>query len=554
MSSPRVLASTLLFIACLHSQLSAQITLGQDFDSGSLDVAASSINGSIVNLEPRETWTDIFRDDNYRWVHFRANGVQGVQPEFRIDESFFLGSLSGHRYVYSYDQSTWEFFDNGTIVGDEYIFSNNGVFTNDEVYVAYAFPYPVSRTEQLVGGYASSPYVMPTASASSGFVIGQSPGGIDELGRAIPQHDLFALRITDPTAVGPKQKVVMAAGSHPSETGGNFGVEGFIEFLTGPTLAASQLRSVADFYVYPQTNPDGQYAGYYRSSVEFPDRDYNRFFDNPAGMTDLSQVTAAMVADTGGDVDYVFDFHSWFGPWSSENFLFTVSDLVGSPYLQQLATLEPTLGVTPSSGQSGMLRIWGMSAAGLNAEQGYTIELGFHPGRDIDRLLTYGENFARALLATLGAPTACDLDADGDCDVADVDLLTAQGNLVAGAPVGDIKFDLDGNGTLDGNDLSAWLALAPDGQFPTYLPADVDLDGTVNGIDFLAWNSFKFTTNAVWSNGDFNGDGNVDGADFVIWNQHKFQSVDQAAVPEGIPSVCLLCWLFLARCWRLGRW
>ncbi|MEM8678143.1 MAG: M14-type cytosolic carboxypeptidase, partial [Planctomycetota bacterium] len=490
---PLVFGSLLLLLA-VGGPVDAQIVLSQDFDSGSLDVAATIVTGTTVALAPRETWIHPTWDEFYRWVHFKANGVNQLTPEFRIDEQNFLGSLSGHRYVYSYDQTAWHFFDHGDVIGDEYVFRNDAPFTSDEVSIAYGIPYPVSRTAHRVAEYQTSAYVTPTVSASASLVIGQSPGGTDELGRSIPQHDLYAFQVTDPTATGPKQKIVIATGSHAGETPAHFALEGFVDFLLGPSLEAAQLRGQAEFFVYPQVNPDGRYAGYYRSSVENPDKDPNRFYDNPAGFTDLSQVVAAMVSDTGGDVDYVFDLHSWFGPWSDENFVFTHPDLVNSTFLQQLQLVEPEFEVSASFGQPGMLRIWGSDSNGLNAEYGYTAEIGAHPGRNVDRLLEYGENLARALLGSVGTRERCDLNFDGDCDGSDLDLLTAQGDLLAGVPVTDIKFDLDDNGWVDGDDLMAWLANAPQGQFPTYLLGDVNLDGTVDGLDFVIWNDAKFTS------------------------------------------------------------
>ena len=187
-----------------------------------------------------------------------------------------------------------------------------------------------------------------------------------------------------------------------------------------------------------------------------------------------------MQSDAASDVDFLFDFHSWWGPWTEDNFLFTVEDLVDSPFLQALGDYEPGLGVTPSSGQPGMLRIWGMSSAGLNADFAYTPEFGFHPGTDDQRLFLYGENFVKALLDVIGAPMRCDLDGNDVCDVDDVDLLTAQGDLTSGFPAIDAKYDFDGDGDVDTFDLDEWLALAAaENGFPVptfwAMPTSTDL-------------------------------------------------------------------------------
>jgi hypothetical protein len=123
----------------------------------------------------------------------------------------------------------------------------------------------------------------------------------------------------------------------------------------------------------------------------------------------------------------------------------------------------------------------------------------------------------------------CDLNGDTMCDTADADLLVAD---IAG---GTGLYDVDGSGMVDGDDLTAWLALAGAENLASgnpYLAGDANLDGSVNGQDFVAWNGSKFTNTAAWSAGDFNADGSVDGQDFVIWNGNKFQTADVAAVPE----------------------
>ena len=404
MHLPRLVPSCLLTLlaTCCLIVPAWGVTLSQDIDSGSLNVAASTVIGNTVRLVGRNTWTNASYDGYWRWVHFEASGVEGVTPQFRIDDNSFLGSLSGHRFVYSYDQQHWQFFDQGMIQGADYVFGNSAPFAQDRVTIAYGLPYATQRTTQRVASWSQSAYVTPTLSGNHQLVIGQTAGGIDDTGRSIGPRDLYALRVTDPSAVGPKTKVVIAAGAHSAETTGNHVMEGMVDFLLSNDPRASQLRGRAEFFVYPQVNPDGRFAGYYRSNPENPDKDFNRYYNDPAGFTDLTILTDAMRADTQGDVDYLFDFHSWWGPWSDNNFVFTVNSLLNTPFLQSLSTREPMLDSVSSSGQPGMLRIWGMSPSGLNAEYAFTPEFGFQPHVLEDRFDLYGENFALALSRRFG--------------------------------------------------------------------------------------------------------------------------------------------------------
>jgi hypothetical protein len=395
-----------------HRGALAQVTLSQDFDSGSLNVPLSTISGNAITLVGRRTWTS--SPNSWRWINFRASGVNGLAPAFRITSSNFLGSLSGHRFVWSYDQQDWSFFDSGSTSGGFYNFSNAQPFAQDDVYVAYHFPYPVSRTAAHTMQVASSPHVTPAASTGGDFIIGQGAGGIDDTGRTIPPQNLYAYRVTDSAASHlAKKKVVLAGGNHSGEPMGNFILEGAVDWMLGDSARAALLRRHADTFVYPQVNPDGRYAGYYRSNPENPAADYNRYWDDPTGFTDLTQVRNAVISDTGGDVDYILDLHSFFD--QGDDFVNLTSNLVNSPFITALRTYEPTIDAVVSSGDPGMLRIWGSTAAGLRAEFAYTSEMGPRAGRTEAQVLQLGATHARALFDAIVTATvkAWDLDADG---------------------------------------------------------------------------------------------------------------------------------------------
>ncbi len=124
-----------------------------------------------------------------------------------------------------------------------------------------------------------------------------------------------------------------------------------------------------------------------------------------------------------------------------------------------------------------------------------------------------------------------DFDNDGAYGCSDVDALVADianGNNSA-------SFDLDGDGSVNGADLEAWLAEAGEaniGPGRSYLDGDANLDGVVDTSDFNIWNSNKFTGTPAWCSGDFSADGVVDTSDFNIWNSNKFTSSDVSTVPE----------------------
>ncbi len=138
---------------------------------------------------------------------------------------------------------------------------------------------------------------------------------------------------------------------------------------------------------------------------------------------------------------------------------------------------------------------------------------------------------------------AGDYNNDGLYDCADIDPLVAE--IVAGT--NDTTYDLNGDGTVDQDDLTDWLAEAGNVQLGdgiSYILGDANLDGGVDVSDFNAWNEHKFGPGEGWCSGDFNADGFVDVSDFNIWNSNKFQ-IANAPVPEPSGLALLLAGVVL---------
>lgn len=396
----------------------ADIVLSQDFDSGSLDVTNSTVNGNQIDLVGRKTWTlqtggSWNFSECYRWFYFNAAGVASQEPIFSIDNTVFLGDLSDHVFVYSYDQTNWQYFDNANLIGNTYSFSNNTPFSQDNVYVAYNFPYPVSRLDSYVDSIKGSPYVTPTNSSSVDLVLGQGGGGIDDLGRTVDPQNIYAFKITDQTVTSDKQKVTLVGGNHAGEPLGNIGLEGMLDFLLSDAPAAQELRAVAEFYVYPMVNPDGRNAGYYRSSPENPSKDTNRFWHNTSGMTELTMVTSAMQADAPyethpeifGNIDYYFDFHQYFGPWSDPDYYHIINEDSEGTMQQYLAELLPKIVEKSLYPESGMSHYWATDKETLDAECSIVAEFGAHPGMTEEDMKQIGAMYALALHHTIiGVP------------------------------------------------------------------------------------------------------------------------------------------------------
>lgn len=370
------------------------VEFDMDFDSGSLDVANTSITGDTVTLAGR----DNYNPGKWKWIYFRARNVLGRKLEFRIGDNFASGSgrLTDHKFVYSYDRQTWRFFDNGGLQSSQYRFSNDDAFSQNVVYIAYGVPYPFEKAVDLVATAKQSQWVSPTTSADNNLIIGQSAGGTDDLGRAIPPHDLYGFQITDTSASGPKEKIVLLSGVHSNEVNGNHTLHGLVEWLLGTSAEAAQLRRDAIIYVYPMVNPDGRYAGYNRGTVEAEREDPNRQWSsgNWGNNTEVRIVAQALSADTGGDIDYLMDLHSKVG--TGQHFAYldadsspTGADMRQSTFWQQLTNREPLWAKDASFiGRTTMRYGWAV----LNAEFSSVQETYFRPGENVGRYHQLGRS------------------------------------------------------------------------------------------------------------------------------------------------------------------
>jgi hypothetical protein len=444
---------SILLVLSIHSLLFGQaIVLHADFDQGSLDVANSSATGSLVQLTGR----DNHHPGKWKWIYFSATDVMGQALTFQIDDGFETGggNLVGHAMVYSFDQQTWHFFDNNQrdAGANTFTFWNNAPFAQSTVFVAYGLPYPFSRSAGHTQSMLANPWVTPTVSANANLALGQSPGGIDDLGRMIPPHDLFGYRVTDPIGTPQRARVVLAGGIHANESLGNYVLEGLVNFLTGSDFDAALLRKYADFYVYPMVNPDGRYAGYNRSTVANESQDPNRFWlpSSYGGIPEVGTFGSAMISDSGG-VDYLIDFHSTV-VGKDGHFGLVHPAMQLDPFWQTILTLEPDLQTQNALLADDTLAKFGRDT--LNANFSITLETQFIPGENIDRFLDLGRNFGLAFASTL--TILGDLDLDLQLDVGDFQILMAHAET-----------ELNGLSTID-----------------AYLRGDLNRDGENNIVDF----------------------------------------------------------------------
>ncbi|MCH2129135.1 MAG: hypothetical protein MK179_08330 [Pirellulaceae bacterium] len=142
-------------------------------------------------------------------------------------------------------------------------------------------------------------------------------------------------------------------------------------------------------------------------------------------------------------------------------------------------------------------------------------------GSSIETVLNVGSNapFGLAFLTTSG--TGCDFTGDTNCDLADINLLFDQGDLVGGVAVGaGNQFDMNSDMTLNGLDIDSWLSqAATHNSFGTpYRRGDTELNRKVDITDFNSL-STNFAPGGIvpspgFIDGNFDGDDDVDITDF----------------------------------------
>ncbi len=404
----RALVALALVLSCVVADgARAAITLDADFDHGSLkSYTVGTGLAPNINLVGRDNF---YGGGRWRWLNFNANGVQNTRPTFRISDNFAGGgsALNGHPMVYSYDGSTWNFFDNNTRSGGTYSFFNNAGFTSNTVQIAYAPAYSygdsVAHTQRVI----ASPFATPTLSGDANGVIGRSPGGTDDLGRTVTPKDIYAYRITNTATDAPgnlKRSVVVTTGMHAGETLGTHTYQGLIDWLISDDPRAAKLRDIAEFYAYPTMNPDGRFAGNSRATINNPNRDPNGFW-NPSlwqNQLDIRENGEAMIADTAatraatGKIDAFIDFHSTIPSFPGDDFAFIEYEQGdnNADFWLALKALQPN--VLDIDSTSTNWTSANFAEAFLAAEVDITFETQFGFERPLSYYHTLGQNFGLA--------------------------------------------------------------------------------------------------------------------------------------------------------------
>jgi len=293
--------------------------------------------------------------------------------------------------------------------------------------------YTLADTDALMNFLTATPWAQTTSSGDANYIVNQTLGSvagqsqglygtINNATQPIPSLPQYGLLLTDAAVTGPKAKVVVIGGTHAREQSGSHLLDGFLRKLVDGSSEMTTLLGAAEFYVYPQINPEGRYAynlanNPYSVQQDAPatiDVDLNRIWNNTADHPQVAAIQSAMQADTGGDVDFFFDFHARSFDATElaargENVkeLWVAPGTENEPFVTNLQGRDPAIDiVTPSATGPGTMnsRDWAVSAGGLDADFGYTPEV----ARDESPswYQPVGEAYALALFDTIVLPLA----------------------------------------------------------------------------------------------------------------------------------------------------
>jgi hypothetical protein len=264
---------------------------------------------TTYRITPVKHWSSA-----WAWWAARSFEWGGVTPDFRIAKADHYSMSAGERlccWATAADTDVWYDFDNVTIGVSDLEFSMNAPFPAGLIYIAALPMYPFSRIQRKINQWGTSQWVGQTASTTNFIISNATPRTVgDGSGRTAPALPFYGLKIVG-DLVGNKNKAILSAYNHPSETPGAFQLEGAVDYLLADNVYAETLRDWFEFYVYPCLNPQGLWSGWFRSSPQNATLDNNRQWATTGTLENIDIMKTAFATDLGGSIDVGIDYHSW---------------------------------------------------------------------------------------------------------------------------------------------------------------------------------------------------------------------------------------------------
>ncbi|XP_050672778.1 cytosolic carboxypeptidase Nna1-like [Leptidea sinapis] len=277
--------SRLYLSACTTASGDDELRFESRFESGNL-AKAIKITSAYYELHLR---TDLYTNRHVQWFYFRVSNTkkhmtyrfsivnfskpeslynEGMRPLLYSTKDAQLHSIGwrrcGENIVYYKNDPTCD--EDEQIPSYTLTFNIEFPHTDDAVYISHCYPYTYSDLQE----YLSRLQAHPVKSTFSKLRL---------LCRTLAGNNVYYLTITapqNPNEMEQKKKkaVIITARVHPGETPASWMMKGFMDYLTGDSNQARELREKFIFKLVPMLNPDGVIVGNNRCSLT--GKDLNR--------------------------------------------------------------------------------------------------------------------------------------------------------------------------------------------------------------------------------------------------------------------------------------
>jgi hypothetical protein len=362
------------------------------FDEG--DYATLTYDAGYIRITARTHW-----NSQWAWWAAKSNQLGGKTPVFAIAKANHYNLVADERlacWATAADTDTWTEFDNVAIGASDLTFYNNAPFPHGPIYIAALPMYPLSRIQRVIKNWSSNAKIVDTAS-TAGFVLGKATWRNNGDGRAAGAVPYYGFKVTSTRHAYTKNKMILTARNHPSETAGSFQLEGAINWLLAGSNEAEFLLDYFDVFVYPCLNPQGVNGGYFRSQPQDATLDHNREWDNTGVLECVDAFLGAFTTDAA-DIEVGVDFHSWMDSWTVKGYTYDDTDALHAIYKAKMAALDADYVLVADTTASMLNNVWRSGYSGaltIGQEQGGAT------GRSVANWKTHGQRTLQALVPML---------------------------------------------------------------------------------------------------------------------------------------------------------
>ncbi|CAG4941108.1 unnamed protein product [Colias eurytheme] len=277
--------SRLFLSACTSAGGDDELRFESRFESGNL-AKAIKITSAYYELHLR---TDLYTNRHVQWFYFKVSNTrkqmmyrfsivnlskpeslynEGMRPLLYSTKDAQLHSIGwrrcGDNIAYYKNDPTCE--EEEQFPSYTLTFNIEFPHSDDAVYVAHCYPYTYSDLQE----YLSRLQAHPVKSTYSKLRL---------LCRTLAGNNVYYLTVTAPQNQNEmeqkkKKAVIITARVHPGETPASWMMKGFMDYLTGDSSQARELREKFIFKLVPMLNPDGVIVGNNRCSLT--GKDLNR--------------------------------------------------------------------------------------------------------------------------------------------------------------------------------------------------------------------------------------------------------------------------------------